>query len=103
MPPKTDCLIKFLSDFDCFESKCQLGIDVAKGYFLNHIFYGLESIKLRPSLLKALSDFENNNDIVVTRVDKRGKIVIMDSIEYQRKLMKFYPIIVLTVFVSISL
>ena len=78
LPPKADCLIKFLSDFDYFESKCQLGLDVAKGYFLNDIVNGLKSIKLLQRLLKALSELKNNNEIVVTCADKGGKIVIVD-------------------------
>ena len=64
-----------MSDFDYFESKRQLGLDVAKGYFLTDIVNGLKSIKLPQRLLKALSELKNNNDIVVTCTKKGGKIV----------------------------
>ena len=64
-----------MSDFDYFESKCQLGLDVAKGYFLNDIVNGLKSIKLPQRLLKALSELKNNNDIVDTHADKGEKLL----------------------------
>ena len=79
LPPNPECLVKFLGDFEYFESQCQENVSVSKGHLLNTIVSGLKNVNLPIRLKTALNNLKNEPNIVITKVDKGDKVVILNS------------------------
>ena len=93
LPLNSDCILQFLTDFSNFEyfnrlSCTQDCMSTLNGFILSNI---LDQLKQKCNIPKNFRDsidiMRKNNNIVISRADKGGKVVVMNRVDYINKIL----------------
>ena len=92
LPPNSNSILDFLTNFSKFEyfnrnTNNPTDFNTLKGYLLNSIYREVKNNYLIPRRFKeAINYLQANDEIIICKADKGGKVVVMDRLTYDNKM-----------------
>ena len=81
-------IVKFQRDFTFFESIMNENLSTLEGFILNSAIAPRNEFKLPKCLMLVLEHLRKNKGIVITKADKGYKVVVLNTVDYEHKLIE---------------